>query len=766
MPYEIRETDGKHCIYMEGEDKPIVCHDSRDAAEEAMQEMMAREGEHDGDMKDCADPGEERRDAAKATAPALPTAIKALDDSGRVGGYLVTWGDEARKDLQGEYFTPETDLGLDWYPRRPALYHHGLDGTLKGTMIGQIDTLRADDTGVWAEAQLDMHNRYARAVLEMVNRGALGWSSGSLPQLVSVAKSGEILRWPIVEGSLTPTPAEPRQPSIVPVKHLADAATVKSAYKSANIGTLDALKLDDAIEGATGQGRDRGAGGTDGAQTHHSDTQSDDKEAMKMADTVLTLEQVRAEWQRLEQEKEAAREQEDLKVKAARVDALEQQVKTLEAAKAAPQQEPARRLPGSTGEDQTDPAFAGKAQRQPLITVGSKFDRCSAQDLAFGLELITHPHGPEGKQRMGQVSEQYANALAAKAWAAGLRPVKADGTAYKADELSHSTLASYGDEWVPDLWSSSVWEKARQDNVILPLFQTVEMPSNPFELPIQSTDPTVYFVPETTQESELTIGGSGNTIPDSRVGSGKVTLTAKKLALRVGFSSELVEDSIIPVLSIYREQANRAIADAIDNVLLNGDTTNAATGNINLDDADPADTAKYLAFDGLRHLALVTTTANGVDASGTPTVALLRQARFTMAPKYSVRPSNLAWIVDSSTYAKMLGLDEVMTVDKFGPQATILNGQLAQVDGIPVLVSAEAPLTEADGKVSNTGGNNTKGQAVCVYKPGWMVGYRRRVTATMDYLPYYDSYQLICTVRIAFINFDADVASVLYDLTV
>jgi hypothetical protein len=81
-----------------------------------------------------------------------------------------------------------------------------------------------------------------------------------------------------------------------------------------------------------------------------------------------------------------------------------------------------------------------------------------------------------------------------------------------------------------------------------------------------------------------------------------------------------------------------------------------------------------------------------------------------------------------------------------------------------VLVSAEMGLTMADGKVDSTG--NTKGQVACVYRPGWIVGYRRRVAATMNYLPYYDAYQMVATVRLAFVNFDTEVASVLYNITV
>ena len=97
------------------------------------------------------------------TMDAMKT-VKMIDEpAGRVGGYLITWGEARQPDMQGEYFTPETDVGLDWYERRPVLYHHGLDGALKAAVIGVIDTLTPDEIGLWAEAQLDLHKRYVRA---------------------------------------------------------------------------------------------------------------------------------------------------------------------------------------------------------------------------------------------------------------------------------------------------------------------------------------------------------------------------------------------------------------------------------------------------------------------------------------------------------------------------------------------------------------------------------------------------------------------------
>lgn len=109
-------------------------------------------------------------------------------------------------------------------------------------------------------------------------------------------------------------------------------------------------------------------------------------------------------------------------------------------------------------------------------------------------------------------------------------------------------------------------------------------------------------------------------------------------------------------------------------------------------------------------------------------------------------------------------MSEFLTMDKAGTHATVITGQIGFVDGAPVLVSAELPLTEADGKVG--AGPNDRGTAVCVYRPGWIVGYRRRIAVSVDYLPYYDSYQLTATVRLALASFDTEVASALFNLAV
>ena len=97
-----------------------------------------------------------------------------------------------------------------------------------------------------------------------------------------------------------------------------------------------------------------------------------------------------------------------------------------------------------------------------------------------------------------------------------------------------------------------------------------------------------------------------------------------------------------------------------------------------------------------------------------------------MLGKYGVRPSELAYVTDVSTYIKSLGIDEFRTLDKLGPQATILSGQLAQVDGIPVIVAEEMAKSDDDGKVTS-GATNTKGRLLLVNRSQWRLGFRREL---------------------------------------
>lgn len=172
------------------------------------------------------------------------SAVKALGD-GKVGGYLMVWGSPDQTDMERDYFDATTNIGDA--NKSAVFYHHGLDKTIGKKSIGGADIGR-DDVGVWVKAQLDLSDRYTRAIYAMAEKGKLGWSSGTASHLVEreqVGKAWHIKTWLLgLDASLTPTPAEPRARAMalksLDVPEL--EALIQADGESANQGDATAYK--------------------------------------------------------------------------------------------------------------------------------------------------------------------------------------------------------------------------------------------------------------------------------------------------------------------------------------------------------------------------------------------------------------------------------------------------------------------------------------------------------------------------------------------
>lgn len=145
------------------------------------------------------------------------TEVKSLG-GGKVGGYLVVYGDQNNTDLSRyrDFFAPDTDYGLDenGEGKSIVIYHHGLDETLDSRKLA-VGTLKKDDVGVWIEAQLAMRDEYEMELEKLALAGKLGWSSGTASHLVKREKqangSHKIKQWWLgLDASMTTRPAEPR----------------------------------------------------------------------------------------------------------------------------------------------------------------------------------------------------------------------------------------------------------------------------------------------------------------------------------------------------------------------------------------------------------------------------------------------------------------------------------------------------------------------------------------------------------------------------
>lgn len=147
-----------------------------------------------------------------STLIAYGGAAKALG-GGKFEAPLVTFSDGSTKDLTGEYFSDATDFWTlkDGKGEVVLLYGHGQDATLKHARLGSGKAaVEVTEAGIWMSGQLNLADEYEAAIYSMIEAGKMGTSSGAVAHLVKKDADGHIKSWPLFEGSLTPTPAEPR----------------------------------------------------------------------------------------------------------------------------------------------------------------------------------------------------------------------------------------------------------------------------------------------------------------------------------------------------------------------------------------------------------------------------------------------------------------------------------------------------------------------------------------------------------------------------
>ena len=395
-------------------------------------------------------------------------------------------------------------------------------------------------------------------------------------------------------------------------------------------------------------------------------------------------------------------------------------------------------------------------------TAGSKFAGLTSADIQI-LHGISKglKNGPseELENAYQHVSNHYIN------------NTKTDVVPYR-KATQNEGAAGFGQELVGVQYMNELWDAARQDSRVFSLLDTFEMNQASAYLPVVADLPEPQFLGENTTENSF-LSGTG------RVGSNRVLVSAKKMLINQIWTYELEEDAIIPFLPFIRAQIAASLAFYSDAVVLNGDTTNAGTGNINLDDADPADTKYYLAFDGMRKVGLVDNTANKLDEGGSLELASIAALKGLMMDRtnlidwgHPVRSSDLIYVCDPQTADKLVQLDQVVTVDKFGPQAGVLTGQIGNILGSPVISTMAMGLTEADGKISTTSANNTKGQLIAFNRNAFKVGLKRNITIELERMPGMQQSRLVASFRLGLGRYSPsgaasgiEGAAVLYNIT-
>ncbi len=369
-------------------------------------------------------------------------------------------------------------------------------------------------------------------------------------------------------------------------------------------------------------------------------------------------------------------------------------------------------------------AFTGDAINRAVDSYTGKYAR-ELRDIARygehhagnwrlrGCDLLLARTLLDGANRIKASGRQFANADK-------LQSISPDLEA--ACKALTSTGTGTGDELVPTGMAAELWQDFFSASRVVNDLPTQPMPTDPFDDPLGLGDVTWR---KGTQNTATTA---------SDTATAKSTLTSTEEVAEVDWSYTLDEDAIIAMMPSLRARLALSGGEAMDAFALNADSTDANTGNINLDDANPPNDSYYLSDgqDGIRHLYIVDNTGQHVNAGGDALADADMTSLLNKLAKYGLDLNSARIVPAIQAYFAMVGLTNVATVDKYGPQATILTGELARYRGVPVIPSASQPLAEADGKVSTTAGNNTLGTISAYNRLMWKVGFRRGLLIEVD----------------------------------
>ncbi|HDZ37316.1 MAG TPA: hypothetical protein ENH62_03345 [Marinobacter sp.] len=281
-----------------------------------------------------------------------------------------------------------------------------------------------------------------------------------------------------------------------------------------------------------------------------------------------------------------------------------------------------------------------------------------------------------------------------------------------------SDFTNFGLELVPTLYSTVMYHFMRAESVVFALFEAFMPPSSPsFKWPVTTGGPTFRRVLEAADDSQMDYQSSP--IPASKVGTDQRDFDLGKIGARTGFSDELLKGSSVGLLDAMSVEYVRALAAEIDYMIMNGDETDTAANISNLGTAPGTGVYdKVLVVDGLRHMTIVTTTA---DSASEATIAITTPA--VGAAKMGARGvigddiPNVLMLACPESARKFYALTAYHSIADVGESRnSLLHGFVGNVGGYDLLSTPSIELADSDGKYTDDHTAGTVGSVVFVHR--------------------------------------------------
>lgn len=295
-------------------------------------------------------------------------------------------------------------------------------------------------------------------------------------------------------------------------------------------------------------------------------------------------------------------------------------------------------------------------------------------------------------------------------------------------EATKALVSGDTGDFIPKEYADEFIDLVREKNWSRQLFRSIDMPS-----------PT-FFIPKVTGDASVTYISTEATAPaESKptfAAAGSVKLEAVKLMGYAEISNETDEDSRIAMMPLIKESFAQAMAAAEEQAILLGQY-----------DAGFAATDPRSAFKGLAKLALdaaQTSVADNADL-----IATIESARLKLGV-HGRNVNELVLLVNPFTASKLRQIEQVLTIDKYGPSATIHKGEVGKVMGITIIENFYLPEDETTPADYYSSSNAAKGLALLVNQSNPIIGDMRKVKFDQDKVVKNDSIEIAISERIGF----------------
>lgn len=324
-----------------------------------------------------------------------------------------------------------------------------------------------------------------------------------------------------------------------------------------------------------------------------------------------------------------------------------------------------------------------------------------------------------------------------------------------------SDSSTAGSEWLPDVTLPQLERDLVMERRVASLFQEMQMSTKTEVLPFLTTGLRPYKKVASTSDDPAQYSSS-------TLSTASRTITASGLACRAQVDEDAAEDSIIGALPLIQSELVSALVDGEEDCIINGD----AEGATHQDDLANWDIRSRWGSSGLGGSgdhrrswtglrARAEDVSNSTAQNGAETVAGFMAARAKLASPHGATGDLISIISPEYYLVKMLLFGDsdaaaagVVTVDRYGPSATILTGELGQLMGVPIVLSEFiGPDLNASGLFDNV--TETKTGFLLLNRARFKIARLRAASVEIDKDITRGVHEMVSTVRETFFTLDS-----------